>query len=436
MGVRTKVKNGRMVELLPGLSVLGAMILLGGLFLLSGCTSTGQWSAEMVVPKMKGAFDTRRFVPLESPPRIVNGWECNNEPLFFQPGGNAFVSTGILRSLRKNFSSRAKGLLKASGDWTVTDYGLWNMTCVRYKGIVATVLPPTPVNRKKVVLTKKVAPSPVSKGQPSSPVLTVSAPLRHPTLETPALSAARASVALVPRIEPWMAGPPLERTYHGYRTEPPRPQPLAQSSAPSLPPSVARSGGESHQTPQRMLSPGMTSTASSPQAVTVPRIEPWMAEPAQERLYHHYLEASARVEKAPVPKSPTPGATGKTPQKAAPKRRTSARKAPGKISMPPSPQAAPVPRIEPWMAEPAPERLYHHYLEASAPVEKAPAPKSPTPDATGKTPQKTAPKRRTSPRKAPGKISTAPSPQAVTVPRIEPWMIAPADEGTSHGGLP
>jgi hypothetical protein len=63
MGVRTKVKNGRMVELLPGLSVLGAMILLGGLFLLSGCTSTGQWSAEMVVPKMKGALIPEDLFP-------------------------------------------------------------------------------------------------------------------------------------------------------------------------------------------------------------------------------------------------------------------------------------------------------------------------------------------------------------------------------------
>ena len=356
------MKSGRVVELLPGLSVLGAMILLGGLLVLSGCTSTGQWSAEMVVPKVKGALDTRRFVPLESPPRIVNGWECNNEPLFFQPGGNTFVSTGIIRSLRKNFSSRAKGLLKASGDWTVTDYGLWNTTCVRYKGVVATILPPTPLTPRKVVATKKVAPSPVSKGQPSSPVLTASAPLRHPTLETPVPSAARASVATVPRIEPWMAGPPLERTYHGDRPEPPRPQPLAQSSAPSLPPSVARSGGESHQTPQRMLSPGMTSTASSPQAVTVPRIAPWMAEPARERIYHRYLEGSAPVETAPVPKSPTPGSPGKTPRKAAQKGRTSERKPSGKISTAPSPQTVTVPRIEPWMVEPADEGSHHGEL--------------------------------------------------------------------------
>lgn len=280
--MQDKIKGGRMVEFLSSLSGMGGMVLLGCGIALSGCTSTGHWSAGMVVPKMKGALDTRRIVPLGSPPRSVSGWECDNEPLFLQPGGNAFVSTGILRSLKKNFSSQANALLQSSGEWTVTDYGLWNSTCVRYSGIVATILPLTSRRFVKAVPSGRAPASPLDHKQSSLPSPVASASVPVPTHSKPLGQ----SPSQVPRIEPWMLASSGVRIYHaGLVARAPE-----KGVSPLSPMSSSRKNGEQvslGNSPLPVVSPPKPlSVAVSPKTVAVPRIEPWMAPPVPGEIFH------------------------------------------------------------------------------------------------------------------------------------------------------
>ncbi|MHB8371037.1 MAG: hypothetical protein ACYDBP_15370, partial [Leptospirales bacterium] len=266
-----------MSELLPGLAVVAAMILMGGLLFLSGCTSTGQWSADMVVPKVKGKIDTRQVVPLDSPPRSVIGWECNNAPLFMQPGGNAFVSKGVLRSLRRNFSPEAKGLLKASGDWSVTDYGLWNTTCVHYSGIVSTIQSASLAAAPLPSIGKVPAGAPSSLMSPNSVAVSRLAP------------EAQGSPRSVPRIEPWMTASNGRISHRsvvkGARTEPGTVPPGSiRSSRKTL---LAKKAQAASVTPPGVALMTRRSRPAQKVQAGVPRIESWMT-PEEAEISHDF----------------------------------------------------------------------------------------------------------------------------------------------------
>ena len=355
------IRRGRMAELLPGLSVVGAMILLGGLIALSGCTSTGHWSAGMVVPKMKEALDTRRVVPLDSPPRRVNGWECDNDPLFLQPGGNAFVSTGILRSLKKNFSSRATGLLKASGEWTVTDYGLWNTTCVRYTGIAATILPSLPPRIAKIAPSGRVLSSPLGHKQPSSPPPAAPAPV----LASSPPPGPVVSQSPVPRVEPWMVATSGARLYHsGFVSRSPD-----KSASPPTPPAAASQRTESQtaalkSTLSAPVPPQTPRSVASRKGAAILRIEPWMDASSGARVYHGGF-ASWSPDKGVSP-PPAPGAVSQRTGS-----RTAALKSTLLAPAPPqtprsvaSRKGAAVLRTEAWMTPPAPGEIFHGDLSS------------------------------------------------------------------------
>ncbi len=350
--MQDKIKGGRMVEFLSSLSGMGGMVLLVCGIVLSGCTSTGHWSAGMVVPKMKGALDTRRIVPLGSTPRSVSGWECDNEPLFLQPGGNAFVSTGILRSLKKNFSSQANALLQSSGEWTVTDYGLWNSTCVRYTGIVATILPLTSLRFVKEVPSGRAPSSPLDHKQSPLPSPVASASVRVPTHSKPLGQ----SPSRVPRIEAWMLASSGVRIYHGGLVAR-----VPEKGMPLSPMSASRKSGEQGALGSSSLPVGSPpkplSAAVSQKTVTVPRIEPWMLASSGARIYHGGLVA--RAPEKGVPLSPMSSS-----------RKNGEQVALGKFSLPvvspPKPSSigvlqktVTVPRIEPWMAPPVPGEIFH-----------------------------------------------------------------------------
>ena len=345
MGERAQRRRpARMSEWFSRVSAAG-MILFGGLLALSGCSSTGRWSADMVVPKAKGIVDTRQIVPLGASPRLVTGWECNNAPLFLQPGGNAFVSKGVLRSLRRNFSEQAQGLLKASGDWSVTDYGLWNTTCVHYSGIVATIRPaslgkisaaPFSPGRSGPAIASRTLPrsrtvAPGTEGQAvpvpvaSSQGSSDSRPVREMAV-APAIGAKTSApgVGRVPKISPKPAAPGVEIA----RIEPWM-MPETADISHDLPAyggeSVSRGGGSGGSVP------GATPGASVSPASGSKIVPPVPVASSQGRAVSRPVREAA-VAPALGAKTSAPG-VGRAP----------------KISPKPSVSQVKIARIEPWM---------------------------------------------------------------------------------------
>ena len=186
-------------SLFPRQHALSALLILGTLLDLPGCTSTGEWSSGLLNKKNES---------LEAPVRHMKGQECSIDPLFFHAGDSPFVPDEFLRLLKKNAFDQKNGVVQASEKWSTTHYGLWSTTCIRYEATLAKILQ-TPKRTTKPTKTDHPSVAPIARTGPPAPatMAAASAPQAAPPTVSPQ------SFMAVPRIEPWMT-PAATPLYH------------------------------------------------------------------------------------------------------------------------------------------------------------------------------------------------------------------------------